>query len=362
MRRTVGAIAVGCVASAAVALPAAAGARTKTVFAGDPPSLHAVAGKLGVTKAFAKKYQPGVNAFFNQTVTINQGDSVKWVGLSKNGHTVDLPGPSGEDLALIVPGALVSGDNDSAGTPFWFNGHVPSLGFNPQLFAPIGGSTYNGTARIDSGLPFSPHAPNTLKVTFSKPGRYKYFCDIHAGMFGYVVVRAKGKPVPSAKQDAAALTKQETTDILGAEKVARTKLPKNHVSLGESTPGGVELFAMFPATLKVKQGSVVTFSMSPNSREVHTASFGPASYLKVLANSLNGPAFDQQVFYPSDPTQPIPLSPSSHGNGFANTGGLDRDSTTPLPPSGQIKFTTPGVYHYQCLIHTFMHGTIVVTK
>ena len=50
----------------------------------------------------------------------------------------------------------------------------------------------------------------------------------------------------------------------------------------------------------------------------------------------------------------------AHGNGFANIGGLDRDPTTPLPASGQIKFTTPGTYHYACLIHPFMHGTIIV--
>ena len=34
--------------------------------------------------------------------------------------------------------------------------------------------------------------------------------------------------------------------------------------------------------------------------------------------------------------------------------------TTPLPASGQIKFTAPGTYHYVCLIHPFMRGTIIV--
>ena len=54
------------------------------------------------------------------------------------------------------------------------------------------------------------------------------------------------------------------------------------------------------------------------------------------------------------------LDPTSHGNGFANVGALDRDSGTPLPPSGTIKFTQPGTYQFICLIHPFMHGTVVV--
>jgi plastocyanin len=200
-------------------------------------------------------------------------------------------------------------------------------------------------------------------VTFTKPGVYKYFCDVHAGMVGYVVVRAKGKPVPTRSQDAAALVKQQTTAILAAGKLTKIKQPANHVSLGLSTPQGVELYSMFPSKLTVKAGTVVTFSMSADSREVHTASFGPASYLTALSNAVGTPTAPGQTgLYPSSPPSagPIQLSPTSHGNGFANTGGLDRDPTTPLPASERIDFTTPGTYHFQCLIHPFMHGTIVV--
>ena len=350
--------------AAALSLPAAAAAATKVVYAGEPPTTKALAAKLlgkGV-KALAKD-NPGINAYFNQTVTINQGDSVKWTGLAANFHTVDIPAKGGQDLPLIVSGATVTGVNDFAGTPFWFNGHVPTLGFNPQLLARIGGSIYNGSSRIDSGLPVSPHSPNTLKVTFTKPGVYKYFCDVHAGMVGYVVVRAKGKPVPTRKQDAAALVKQQTTAILAAGKLTKVKQPANHVSLGLSTPQGVELYSMFPSSLTVKAGTVVTFSMSADSREVHTAAFGPASYLTTLSNAVGGPTgAAQTALYPSSSPAagPIQLSPTSHGNGFANTGGLDRDPTTPLPSSQRIDFTTPGTYHFICLIHPFMHGTIVV--
>jgi len=351
---------VGMFAFASVA----SGATTKVVYAGTPPGVPALATKLlgkGV-KALGKD-NPGINAFVSQRVTINQGDSVKWVGLSSNFHTVDLPVKGGQDLPLFVPGKPVSGVNDAAGSPFWFNGLVPTLGPNPLLFAPSGGSTYNGSHRVDSGLPVSPKSPNTLKITFTKPGVYRYFCDVHAGMVGTVVVRPKGKLVPTRKQDAAALTRQLTTDILAASKLTKIKQPANHVSLGLSTRQGVELFAMFPAKLSVKAGTVVTFSMSANSREVHTASFGPSGYLNTLAASVAGPSPDQQALYPSSPPPagPIQLSPTSHGNGFANTGALDRDSGTPSPSSGRIDFTAPGTYHFICLIHPlWMHGTIIV--
>jgi plastocyanin len=365
MHRRIGLSIVVVTFAAALSIQvAAATAATKVVYAGGPSSTKALAGKLlgkGV-KALAQD-QPGINAYFNQKVTINQGDSVKWTGLAANFHTVDLPTKGGQDLPLIVPGPLVTGVNDFAGSPFWFNGLVPTLGFNPKLLGRIGGSVYNGSSRIDSGLPVGPHSPNTLTVSFSKPGVYKYFCDVHADMVGYVVVRAKGKPVPTRKQDTAALVKQQTTAILAADKLTKVKQPANHVSLGLSTPQGVELYSMFPSTLTVNAGTVVTFAMSAHSREVHTAAFGPASYLTTLHNAIGSPSgLAQAALYPSGPPPagPIQLSPTSHGNGFANTGGLDRDRTTPLPTSQRIDFTAPGTYHFVCLIHPFMHGTIVV--
>ncbi|MEA2146847.1 MAG: hypothetical protein QOG59_2434, partial [Solirubrobacteraceae bacterium] len=35
-------------------------------------------------------------------------------------------------------------------------------------------------------------------------------------------------------------------------------------------------------------------------------------------------------------------------------------AATPNPVSAQIKFTQAGTYHYICLIHPFMQGTVVV--
>ena len=107
---------------------------------------------------------------------------------------------------------------------------------------------------------------------------------------------------------------------------------------------------------------MVTFRMSKHSCETHTATFGPAAYLSRPGQRVHaGRSFPPQGAYPSDPTQPIMETPTAHGNGFANTGVLDKDpSTATIPPSSKIEFTAPGTYHFICLIHPFMRGTIIV--
>jgi plastocyanin len=179
-------------------------------------------------------------------------------------------------------------------------------------------------------------------------------------MFGFVVVKPKGRTVPSAAQDAATLKAEEKRDAAEVKAVLHKRIPPNQVSLGLSAANGVNVLAMFPAVLHVKRGTTVKFFMPRGSREDHTATFGPKSYLKPLAMAFGGPVPPQQAIYPSDPPGHIVLRPASHGNGYANVGVLDQDASTPLKSSGTIKFTKPGTYHFICLIHSFMHGTVVV--
>jgi plastocyanin len=353
-------------AGAAVAAPAVAQAKTVTVYTGPPPNIDKlVPASEGLSKGFNAKYNPDVNAFFPQKVTIHVGDTVSFIrGMMF--HTVDIPPAGGSDLPLLVPGATVGGVSDAAGNPFWFNGHVPSLSLNPQLAAPGPSKvSYDGSKRVESGVFFGNGAAPAFNVTFTKAGVYKVFCDVHPGMTGTVVVLPKSKALPTAAQDRAALRAQARSDLKALKAAATIKPPAKTVSVGSAGPGGTELYAMFPATLRVKAGTVVTFSMSPDTREIHTVTFGSSAYLMKLGHGLlSDPKLTQEDLYPSDSPAfgPIPLSPPAHGNGFANLGGLDRDPTTPLPASGKILFTTPGTYQYVCLIHPFMRGTIIVTK
>ena len=122
----------------------------------------------------------------------------------------------------------------------------PNVGLNPALLAPPTAKTYNGSKRLDSGVPAPIGPPKPFNVTFTKAGTYKFFCDVHPGMIGTVVVKPAGAAIPSAKQDAAATVAQVTADVKAAKKAAATKLPANTVSLGVSAPGGVELFNDVP--------------------------------------------------------------------------------------------------------------------
>jgi plastocyanin len=356
MRRSA-AVALGTFAL--LALPVSASAATKPEYAGPPPiAKKLAAGILGPNgKTFLKTYHPDIDSFFLNRITIHTGDTVSF--LLDGFHTVDIPAKGQGDLPLFSPDGTISGANDAAGTPFWFNGKQNAT-YNPALLKPTGKPTYDGTARFDTGLPFG--KPKPFNVKFTKAGTYKLYCDVHPGMVGFVVVKPKGQSVPSAGQDAAALKNQVTRNVHAAQALAKTKITGNNVSVGLSNRKGLEFLNMFPATLHVKTGTVVTFSMPNVTRETHTATFGPNSYLKALAKSFHGTSISPAAVYPSDPPPgPITLSPASHGNGFANTGVLDRDSDTPtLPPSAQIKFTTAGTYHYICLIHPFMRGTVVV--
>jgi plastocyanin len=275
-------------------------------------------------------------------------------------HTIDVPKKGGEDLPLILPtGTNAAGLNDFAGNPFWFNGQ-PNYGFNPQLFAGSGGNTFDGTARVDSGLPLSPKLKQ-FNITFTKPGTYEYFCDVHYDMRGVIVVKPKGASTPTAAQDAAAIAAQQTRDAKIAKSLARTNVTGQRVSVGMAGKDNVEILAMFPSTLHVHPGATVSFAMANGTGETHTATFGPLSYLKPLANSIGGPEPTATAVYPSSPPGgAIPL-PGPHGNGFANAGVLDRDSGTPFKAQTKFTFTQPGTYHFVCLIHPFMHGTVVVS-
>ncbi len=354
--------------SVVVAAPAVAQAKTVTVYTGPPAHFQKlVPASARLSASFQAKYNPDVNAFFPQNVTIHVGDTVSFIRGTMP-HTIDIPPVGGQDLPFLQPGATVAGVNDAAGKPFWFNGKVPSLGLNPSLVlakAPTSVS-YNGTKRVDSGFFLGSGSAPAFNVKFTKAGVYKISCDVHYRMTGTVVVLPKSKPLPSAARAKAALTAQVLADLKALKAAAKIKPAANTVSVGSAGPGGSELFAMFPATLKVKVGTVVTFSVSPDTREVHTVTFGPTTaYLTTLVNGLlSNPLLTQQDLYPSDNPAlgPIKLSPASHGNGFANIGGLDRDPTSPLPASGKIMFTTPGTYHYICVIHPFMSGTIIVSS
>jgi plastocyanin len=340
-----------------LAFPAAGMAKTKTVLVGT--------GKAA--KSF-QKVGADVNGFFPSGITIHKGDSVRF---EPGGfHNVDLPKRGGGTTALISPtGTTVTGSNDEAGQPFWFNGQ-PDLSFTPSLFTGGYGKklTYNGRKSLNSGLPLAAKV-KPMTVKFTKTGKYTYYCDVHIGMKGTVTVKAAKRSIPSAKQDAATTKAELKRDLKIAKALPRTKTPSSTVDVGAAGPHGVEYYGMVPGTITVNPGDSVNFRMSKGSFEDHTATFGPGnpetepkSYLGTLAAGINPPKFDPRSVYSSDPpgASSAVLTALTHGNGFWNSGIMDTSSKSPLASSNSVTFGQSGTYNYYCLIHPFMHGTVVV--
>jgi plastocyanin len=339
---------LSCAVMASGVLAAPADARTHLVWAGGTASWQ---------KSLRSRIQAEVNDFFPHQVTIHQGDTIEWQGMWIRFHSIDIPQKGGSDLPFILPtNTTASGLTDFAGNPFWFNGQ-PNLAFNPQLFAASGGGTYDGSARVDSGLPVG--RPTPFKLTFTKPGTYAYYCDLHFGMRGIVVVTPKSAKIPTRAQENQQIAAQQSRDAKLAKALAHTRVTSG-VSVGVSGKYSVEVLAMFPRTLHVRAGATVTFAMPTTTGEIHTATFGPSDYLKPLNTSITDPTPAATVLYPSSQRGPIQV-PGTHGNGFANSGGLDRGDEAPLNSRSKFTFTAPGTYSYVCLLHPFMHGTIVVS-
>jgi plastocyanin len=345
----------------ALAAPAASQAATKLVSMGLPPS--------STTKTIENNFGD-VNDFFPHGITVHVGDKVKFAPFGF--HTVDLIPKGGNALPLIAPtGQKVSGANDAAGQPFWFNGQ-DQLFFSPGLFASNFGKSvsYNGSKRVESGAPVS-QKPKPMTVKFTKTGSFTYFCNIHPGMKGTVTVKPKKSKIPTKKADAKAVKTQLAAALKTFKTLSKKTVPANTVSVGSAGQHGVELYAFLPSSITVPVGTTVNFQMSAGSVEDHTATTGPGdpdkeptSYLGQIAGSFQGPGpFDPRAAYPSEPSgsAAASLTPTFHGNGFWNSGVLDRSTTTPTLPTGNsVKFAAPGTYNFYCMIHPFMHGTVKV--
>jgi plastocyanin len=372
------------VAALAFAFPVAAQAKVKTVTEGLPIKDQA--------KFLQTAYEADAIDYFPHTVTIHVGDSVKFAPTAF--HNIDIPalkkGKQQAPLPLLVPTTIITGADDGAGNPFWFNGVRPNVGFNTALlprnfsvdYSPtkvpshkVIKATYTGRKAITSTIPFNAGPPST-QVKFARAGTYTVYCDLHAGMKGIVRVLPKRKRIPTAKADARALKRQIARDFKVAKTLKHVPVPANTVDVGSAGKYGVEYFGYLPKVLTVPAHTTVTFRMTPDSFEDHTATTSaanadpenPASAdtpLGQIAASFFSTRFDPRGVWASDPTEPASLTHASHGDGFWNSGVLAPPARNPFPTliSSQrsVTFDQAGTYEFYCMVHPQMHGTVVVT-
>lgn len=359
------AIAAAVALCAAAWAPAARGA-TKDVAAG--PSSAAV-------KELKLKGVPTdteFDLFARRTITIHAGDRVRW---KINGsHTVTFlnrhrrPGQLSADFK-----ARVSGVNDAAGKPFWFNGK-PAVLANPAAILDKGGKLFTRTRVLNSGLTPGSKRSRSYVLRFPKPGRFSYACLLHPDMVGTVVVKSRHAPIPRKSEDRKAAAKELKSVVQAAivkEGAVVVPAQAGGTSFIQAGNDGANFAVMkfFPPEASVPIGVPITLRVAPHSDADHTFTFGPADLVKSLSDRLVTKKSSKryelapQAIWASDATLPA-FTPTVHGNGFLNTGVLDTgalgDSPLPLSSNASVTFTVPGTYSLVCLLHPGMQAKVEV--
>ncbi|MGH2442140.1 MAG: plastocyanin/azurin family copper-binding protein [Chloroflexota bacterium] len=257
-------------------------------------------------------------SFYPEVITIDAGDSITW-NFKGDAHTVTFLSGAPQ------PGSL-----------------------SPQAGMPAGGTSYDGTGFVNSGV-VPPHGSFTL--TFTKSGTFPYVCLLHPGMIGTVVVQPAGMAYPKsqADYDEAATVAAQTDLGQGVTALFHTTPPastKNadgssnyNVFTGTSAGrGGVMRF--LPGQLTIAVGDTVTWT-NPDMMDPHTVTFSP-----------DGKYPD----FPSGPAFAPAGGPTYDGTTFTNSGlifpvGTPAIHGIPTSTSYTLKFTKAGVYTYHCLLH-----------
>ncbi len=341
------AIAVGVCAAGLVAAPAALGAAAPfTVTAGGLDAARSA----------------DLDGYYPRNAIVREGDTLtfRFAGF----HTVVFPARGTKPPGPIAPvGAPTPATNDPAGAPYWFVGQ-PLLGLNPAAFVPTAAKAVNGSRTVSSGAPAGNNPRFT--VSFPRRGTYTYYCALHPEMKGKVTVLPKNRTPPSGAVQKRAAAEQLAADKKAAIRVVRLAREATANSATVAAGAGtarLSILAFLPAKRTVPRGTEVTFRMLGRN-EIHTITFGPTAFVDALqAKTFEGPPTEpisSEGFYPSDAPGTVPsISPTSHGNGFVNSGVLT-DPGIPGPKTFKIKFDTAGAYDFRCLVHPFMRGTITV--
>jgi plastocyanin len=299
------------------------------------------------------------NTFFPGRTVIHQGDKVRFT--IQGFHTLVIPKKGGDPPALLVPtGQVNPAKNDPAGVPYWWAGQ-PALNFNPAAAGPSGGTVATGAKTISSGF-LNGNAPK-FTVTFPKAGTFQVRCAVHPKMRGTIVVRPRTKSVPTAatlaRRATAQLAALNVAAVKNLKKARANTSPATTVQIGPGV-GSLETLAFFPNKNAVPAGTTVKFQMA-GLNEFHTVTFGPKAYVDPVERAFQNNADPEGVYASDPPGTPVSETPTTHGNGFLNSGILLARGYPRGPHSFSVTFPTPGVYAYRCMVHPEMTGSITVS-
>jgi plastocyanin len=272
-------------------------------------------------------------AFGPATITVKVGDTVNWT-LTAFAHTVAFLS-GGERPADIVP-----------------TGEDALQMFNPVVFFPSGGPTYDGSGFVNSGVLEAPGA--TFGLTFTKAGSYGYVCLIHPGMAGTVVVQDAGGTYPLTQAQIDAQAAEELGAALARAEQHRTGAPRTakptqhaNGTTSYTVANGIggsqaSVLRFLPAEVTVKAGDSITWRVQ-DPYEIHTVTFyDPAAKLPELVEVREQPDGPPRLIV-------------QHGGPEGGTAVQDQRlyGSGILGPDQAATFTfpKPGVYSYVCLVH-----------
>jgi plastocyanin len=119
--------------------------------------------------------------FTRKPLLISVGTTITWIVNDPfEIHTVTFTNGD-KHLQFIIPEPQPNGP--------------PQLELNAAVLTPTKRTSYDGTGYVNSGLLFPAgnpaHLPSSFSLTFTKPGRYEYWCLVHkdAGQRGIIIVK-----------------------------------------------------------------------------------------------------------------------------------------------------------------------------
>ncbi len=268
-------------------------------------------------------------------------------------------GEPGYAVNLFAPGAVYIQPGDTVKWTFpWVEPHSVTFGVpagDPSVL--VGGATpsFEGTTFISSGLVFGGAPGTDYSVSFPKKGSYAYFCILHPGMTGSVVVQTAdlGQPDNQASVDArgAALIASSTAELKalaaasGAKEAAVTPKQgggkKYTLAISSTRDSGVgDVQQFFPKAVNIAVNDSIEWVS--NVHTPHTVSFGnPGDIAKLIP-----PGNAEAVL---DIAKAIPAGSNYDGTGIVNSGVLGLGF--PGGTSFSLNFTKAGSYDYFCFLH-----------
>lgn len=276
-------------------------------------------------------------AFLPNEIWIHSGDSITWTFAVDEIHT----------LTFLTSGQVRPG-------PF---GGCPGFAANPATFD---GSACVSTPPLSSGATFT--------VIFPTTGNFKFVCLLHNNMTGVVHVLDPSQALPHTQSfyDMAAM--DEGIELISDSdpELAFDPAGSNHITAGvgeiSSTAGGQQTLSIvrFVEEIKVLHAGETAEWTNNDPVTPHTITFGapPAGNPAVPSSNVT-----------TDPDgaehATIKSTSDSVHSGFI-VAALQEQTGKPQQPLSvtrfRITFTTPGTYHYMCVLHggLGMMGQVVV--